>query len=100
MITQDKKDYIQKLFAEGKSKPEISKTVGVSAPTVRRVLEGIEKKNDMLGQTFGKLTVISIAPKDPTLSSRCLRYFCRCECGEELIVNSNSLKTVAKFCNV
>ena len=47
----------------------------------------------MIGKTFGRLRVISIAPKDPTLASRCLRYCCICECGKELIVNGASLRS-------
>lgn len=93
MITQEKKEYIQLLFSEGKSKAEISRITGVSTPTIKRIVSGMVQKDEMIGRTFGRLKVISSAPKDPTLASRCLRYNCICECGNELIVNGNSLRS-------
>ena len=93
MITQEKKEYIQLLFSEGKSKAEISRITGVSTPTIKRIVSGMVQKDEMIGRIFGRLKVMSIAPKDPTLASRCLRYRCICECGNELIVNGGSLRS-------
>ena len=93
MITQEKKEYIQTLFLEGKNKTEISKITGVSSPTIRKILANINQKDEMIGKTFGRLTVIDLAPKDSTLVNRCLRYVCICDCGTELTVNGSSLRS-------
>lgn len=93
MITQETKEFIQKLFSDGKSKAEISRITGVSAPTIKRIVENIKPKDEMIGKTFGRLTVMSVSPKDPSLASRCLRYNCLCECGKEVVVNGASLRS-------
>ncbi len=49
--------------------------------------------DEMINKRFGKLTVIKLAPKNPNLKSRCKRYFCKCDCGNIVEVNGNSLRT-------
>lgn len=93
MISEDKIKLIQKLYIEGETKGNIAKIVGVSAPTVTRHLKGVEKIDEMIGKKFGQLLVVKQAPKDPSLVSRCIRYECRCDCGEVLAVNGNSLRS-------
>lgn len=47
------------------------------------------KLKNLLGQKFGRLTVIELAEKGRHGHPR--RWKCSCECGAEVIVNSNSL---------
>ena len=95
MLSQEKIDLIRKLYASGMSKTDISKQIPCSIPTVTKYTEKtIKSKNDeMIGQKFGRLTVISLAPQNKTLKSRCLRYTCQCDCGKIIEANGNSLRT-------
>ena len=52
----------------------------------------------MLGKTFGKLTVLSLAPKDTNAANRCSRYFCQCECGN--IVNVKAVDICPIICGI
>jgi hypothetical protein len=46
---------------------------------------------DLTGQTFGLLTVLERAPRtSPGTRQACWR--CRCECGQETVVNGSSLR--------
>ena len=57
----------------------------------REVLYNKNKK-DLLGQTFGKLTVIEETPeRDPY--TRAIMWKCRCECGNEILVPTRHLTT-------
>ena len=47
------------------------------------------KKLDLTGQQFGKLTVIAPAENMNGLTA----WLCRCECGKELVVGTNRLRT-------
>ena len=47
------------------------------------------KKNDLLGQRFGRLTVIAEAPSSETGQAR---WVCRCDCGRECTVLGKSMK--------
>lgn len=51
------------------------------------------KDDNMIGKKFGKLLVLERAPKNPNLKSRCIRYTCKCDCGNIVEVNGNSLRT-------
>lgn len=95
MLSQEKIDLIRKLYASGMSKTDISKQIPCSIPTITKYTEKtIKSKNDeMIGQKFGRLTVISLAPQNKTLKSRCLRYTCQCDCGKIIEANGNSLRT-------
>ncbi|ELC8426291.1 AP2 domain-containing protein [Clostridium perfringens] len=46
---------------------------------------------DLIGKTFGNLTVIE--PSEKRTSSRAILYRCRCVCGNETFVSSSSLKS-------
>ena len=49
----------------------------------------INKKDDMIGKTFGKLTVLESAPPR---EKNCKAYLCQCECGNTKIVSGYHLK--------
>lgn len=95
MLSQEKIDLIRQLYDLGMSKKEISQKTSCSVPTITKYTQKTTKaKTDqMIGQKFGQLTVLSLAPKDNNLSNRCLRYVCKCECGKIVTVNGNSLRT-------
>ena len=95
MLSQEKIDLIRKLYLEGKTKTEITKITGSGNTTIKKYVQDIdeERKNKIIGQTFGQLTVLSLAPKREELASRCLRYVCQCSCGNIVEVNGNSLRT-------
>jgi hypothetical protein len=77
------------------SKTDISKKIPCSIPTVTKYTEKTinAKTNEMIGNKFGQLTVLSLAPKNDKIVSRCLRYVCQCDCGNIITVNGNSLRT-------
>lgn len=45
---------------------------------------------DMAGKKFGKLTVIKRVENKP--GSRCARWLCRCDCGNEIVTNGSTLR--------
>lgn len=49
------------------------------------------KGEDLMGQTFGELVVISKA--DPLPNTKGNRWLCRCSCGDEKVVSARSLKS-------
>lgn len=49
---------------------------------------GYSKLNDLIGQKFGMLTVVSREEND----GKHVRYLCKCDCGNEKIFYSNNLK--------
>lgn len=49
-------------------------------------------KIDMTGQKCGRLLVIEEAPKDPNIKSRVIRWRCKCDCGNEVIVAGPNLR--------
>ncbi len=51
--------------------------------------------NDLTGCCFGKLTVLSLAPKSPTQTYYAKKWNCRCVCGKETIVFGQALKSGA-----
>lgn len=95
MLSQEKINLIRQLYDSGMSKTDISKKIPCSIPTVTKYTEKTTKSktNEMIGRKFGKLTVLSLAPKDNSIVSRCLRYTCQCDCGNIVVVNGNSLRT-------
>ena len=95
MLSQEKIDLIHKLYSSGMSKTDISKLIPCSIPTVTKYTEKTikSKTDEMIGKKFGKLTVLSLAPKDKTLKNRCLRYKCQCECGNIVEVNGAALRS-------
>ena len=49
--------------------------------------------NDLVGQKFGRLKVISRAPDHVTPSgSRSVVWWCKCDCGKETAVRANELR--------
>lgn len=47
---------------------------------------------DLVGQKFGRWTVIKRVPKPEGNSSRSAFWLCRCECGTEKVVSGNVLR--------
>ena len=94
MISQEKILQIQEMYINGFNKTQIAKQLDVSAATVRKYADGLsQEKDEMIGKTFGSLTVVKKLPKNPELVSRCVRYLCVCQCGKEIEANGNSLRT-------
>ena len=95
MLSQEKIDLIKQLYNEGLSKSEISKKTGVARQTIRKYVQEIDetKVDPMINKTFGQLTVLSLAPKRKDLSSRCLRYVCKCSCGNIIEVDGGALRS-------
>ena len=52
-----------------------------------------DKSKELIGKKYNKLTIIRLADKDEnkTKQNRAIHFLCRCECGEELIVNKHTL---------
>lgn len=95
MLSQEKINLIHQLYSEGKSKTEIVKITGCAASTIKKYVQDIDnnKVDDMIGKTFGKLIVLSRAPKDNNAANRCIRYFCKCKCGNIINVNGAALRS-------
>lgn len=93
MITQEQEKLIQDLYAKGVTKKRIAEEIGCSVPTVTRHLNMPTKVDSMIGQIFGKLTVLEKAPKRVDIKSRCIRYICQCACGKIIEVDGNALRT-------
>jgi hypothetical protein len=94
MLTQETIKKIQTLYANGLSKSAIAKQLNISATTVTKYTKNIKVVADeMVGKTFGSLLVVKRLEKNPDLASRCIRYLCKCNCGKEVEVNGNSLRT-------
>lgn len=51
--------------------------------------------NDLTGRCFGKLTVLSLAPKSPAQTYYAKKWICRCACGKETVVFGQALKSGA-----
>lgn len=52
------------------------------------------KKIDLIGQRFGRLTVIEELEKSPNNGN--IRWLCRCDCGNEKITTSSNLRYGSK----
>jgi hypothetical protein len=53
----------------------------------------IVKLEDLTGQKYGRLTVLSVRLADPESKDRSRVCFCRCECGKTVDVKAASLKS-------
>lgn len=93
MLSQKEIDSITILYQQGHTKSEIAQIIGCSRQTITRYIKKLKPQDPMIGKQFGRLTVLEQLPKDPQLKSRCLRYKCKCECGNIIEVNGNSLRT-------
>lgn len=94
MLAQETIKKIQTLYANGFSKSAIARQLNISATTVTKYTKNIKVVADeMVGKTFGSLLVVKRLEKNPNLASRCIRYLCKCNCGKEVEVNGNSLRT-------
>ena len=94
MLAQETIEKIQTLYANGLSKSAIARQLNISATTITKYTKNIKVVADeMVGKTFGSLLVVKRLEKNPDLASRCIRYLCKCNCGKEVEVNGNSLRT-------
>lgn len=82
---------IQELYDMGLPKKEIAARVNCSVPTITKYV-GVTTPPDMIGKEFGRLTVLSLVEKDPSLKNRCLYYECVCDCGKHVIVQGAALR--------
>jgi hypothetical protein len=57
---------------------------------VGRLGEGKMKKEDLLGQKFGRLMVVGAA--EPVGKRKRAAWLCRCECGVEKVIRAENLK--------
>lgn len=95
-MKQSEIDKILELYKMGVPKTKIAKELNCSTPTVLKYIRQTElplKIDPMIGKSFGLLTVLERAPKRDDLSSRCIRYKCKCQCGNITEVDGNALRT-------
>lgn len=50
---------------------------------------------DLLGKTFGRLTVISVVPKEERKDKKRMYYVCKCSCGNQKVVRRDGLTSGA-----
>lgn len=85
---------IQEMYRNGIYKKDIAQKLNISITTISKYTKGISVLyDDMVGKKFGNLEVLYRAEKRKDLSSRCIRYICKCKCGNIVEVNGNSLRT-------
>lgn len=63
----------------------------MSAVTVRPVNQNEPMIIDLIGQRFGRLVVVSSAPRRP--GHRAAWWLCRCDCGSEMEARADGLRT-------
>ena len=104
-FTQEQKQCILQEYKNGKSLTNIGKIFGISYRPIKRILEennvhirtaSENKRENLLGQIFGKLTVIQLDPNYIPESGRHAKWLCQCECGNIVSVQSNHLKSGAQ----
>lgn len=94
-MTEENKQKIIELFNLGVTQTKIAETLGISRATVSRFLS--EQKNNtakvdfMIGQNYGRLTVLSLDKSPHKRAGKF--YLCKCECGKETIVLGSSLRS-------
>lgn len=94
-MEQEKINKIIELYKLGAPKTKIAKQIGCSTPTVLRYVRqtNTTSQDSMIGQTFGLLTVLEKAQKREELASRCIRYRCKCQCGNIVEVDGGALRS-------
>lgn len=99
MLKQEDIDLIRELYLQGYNQKDICQKTGFSSPTIKKYLGDLSKsaKKEMIGKTFGNLLVLSEAPKNPNYANRCIRYICRCVCGNIVEVNGGALRSGHTF---
>lgn len=93
-MEQEKIDKIIELYKLGVPKTKIAKQLNCSTPTVLKYIrqKDIIQEDPMIGKTFGLLTVLERAQKREDLISRCIRYKCKCQCGNIIEVDGGALR--------
>ena len=94
-LTKEQEETIIKLNNLGVPKTKIMEVANCSRTAVYNCIDRYNhpKIDPMINKKFGKLTVIDVAEKREELRSRCLRYKCKCDCGNEIEVDGNALRT-------
>ena len=94
-MTEENKQKIIELYKLGVTQTKIAETLEISRATVSRFLN--EQKNNttkvdsMIGQIYGRLTVLSLDKSPHKRAGKF--YLCKCECGKETIVLGSSLRS-------
>lgn len=57
---------------------------------VNKIIQGSSQRIDLMGQKFGRLTVIK---RVESTFSRRVKWLCRCDCGKEIIVKGKGLRS-------
>lgn len=70
----------------------IAAPVDINKPVPKTKNGGTGRLIDLIGQRFGRLTVIE---KLPAGERRHAMWLCRCECGRKIAVQSNNLRSGA-----
>ena len=101
-FTKEQIDTIIKMYIEEKkSLNEISIFFNVSVTPIKRILKennisirtaSENRREDLTGQRFGKLTVLKIDPDFVSASGKHTKWLCQCDCGKIKSVQSNHLK--------
>jgi len=91
-ISDLEKKKIMKLYKKGWSTLKIATEMDRNEGTIRKHVKEmglVREKPDLIGQVFGKLTVISLDHKKDN------RRFllCKCECGNTKVVREDKLKS-------
>lgn len=94
-MTEENKQKIIELSNLGVTQIKIAEALGISRATVSRFLNGqknnIIKVDPMIGQNYGRLTVLSLDNSPHKQAGKF--YLCKCECGKETIVLGSSLRS-------
>ena len=83
-MTITEKERAKELYALGISQTEIGRQLGYSYGTIHRFLTQ-EKIDPMIGQKFGRLTVIKEVEQPKNKKTPGKYYYCSCDCGGSII---------------
>ena len=98
---EDIKEIIRLYMEERLSLAKIGQKFSVSPRPIKRILKenditlrtnGESLRDDLTGKKFGKLTVLYLDPNYVPKAGRHAIWLCKCDCGNEISVESNHLK--------
>lgn len=84
---------MKEMYQQGYTKKEIAKQFSCCVPTVTKYIGKTQQSIDMINQSFGRLTVLSLADKKENRKSRVLYYVCQCSCGNIVEVSGAALRS-------
>ena len=91
-VTDLEKRKIKRLYKKGWSTLKIATEMDRNEGTIRKHVKEmglVRKKPDLIGQVFGKLTVIDLDQE----SSGGRKWICKCSCGNKVSVREYNLKS-------